>query len=364
MLRAAESTGACRKETGDSLRLCSDCTVVRHCFPHARVICCLSPDRQAREPHAPGRVSMAEVEREVVALGKAGSLHEVELPGAEDSLATAKTVAEEREAIVSMRAGQGRGGEPRRSWVVKGHLNKVPLTAGQKKAVTLILSSEDRTVGVQGYAGTGKTTMLDRARTLVEKQGWRMIGLAPSTSAVCTLSQKAGIESETLQRFLARNAGLAEGRLTRKGAREMRAAFAKTILVVDEGSLASTVQARDLQRIANEISIPRVVLVGDAKQLDAVDAGKPFAQLQAAGMKTAVMDEIMRQRDPALKEAVEASLKGDIERAFEKLGDNVAEPRRSAWAKGNSPVWSRRSHPCSRPTARPTRALWATDCTD
>ena len=54
-------------------------------------------------------------------------------------------------------------------------------------------------------------------------------------------------------------------------------------------------------------------------------AGKPFAQLQAAGMQTAVMDEIMRQRDPALKAAVEASLAGDIARAFEKLGENVAE---------------------------------------
>ena len=50
-------------------------------------------------------------------------------------------------------------------------------------------------------------------------------------------------------------------------------------------------QARDLLRIASEIRIPKVVLVGDAKQLDAVDAGKPFAQLQQAGMKTAVMDE-------------------------------------------------------------------------
>ena len=68
--------------------------------------------------------------------------------------------------------------------------------------------------------------------------------------------------------------------------------------MVDEGSLASTVQARDLLRIAAELRIPRVVLVGDAKQLDAVDAGKPFAQLQAAGMQTATMDEIMRQRDP------------------------------------------------------------------
>ena len=274
---------------------------------------------------APGTVAVAEAEREVAALEKAGTLHAVNMPGAEDSLATAKAVAEERETVSSMRAGQGRGKAPMRGWVVQGFLSKGPLTAGQKDAVKLILSAKDRTVGVQGYAGSGKTTMLDRARVLAEKKGYRTIGLAPSASAVQTLAAEAGIESETLQRFLARNAGVAEGRLTKKGAKEMRAAFAKTILVVDEGSLASTVQARDLLRIANELRMPRVVLVGDAKQLDAVDAGKPFAQLQAAGMKTAVMDEIMRQRDPALKEAVVASLKGDIGRAFEKLGSNVAE---------------------------------------
>ena len=275
--------------------------------------------------YSPGAVSIGEVEREVGALEKGGALHAVSLPGAEDALATEKTLGEERETIALMRAGAGTGRAPLRGWQVQGHLHKGPLTAGQREAVKLIVSAKDRTVGVQGYAGTGKTTMLDRARTLARKKGWRMMGLAPSASAVRTLASEAGIESETLQRFLARNAGVAEGRLTARGAREMRAAFAKTILVVDEGSLASTVQARDLLRIANELRIPRVVLVGDAKQLDAVDAGKPFAQLQAAGMQTAVMDEIMRQRDPALKEAVEASLAGEIGRAFDKLGANVAE---------------------------------------
>ena len=67
------------------------------------------------------------------------------------------------------------------------------------------------------------------------------------------------------------------------------------------------------------------MLVGDEKQLDAVDAGKAFAQLQGAGMRTATMDEIMRQRNPELKAAVEASLAGEIARAFVKLGGNVAE---------------------------------------
>ena len=276
--------------------------------------------------HAPGAVTVAEAEREVAALEKAGTLHAVSLPGAEDSLATERTVGEERETVALMRSGERQGRSPMRGWAVQGYLNKGPLTAGQKDAVKLILSARDRVVGVQGYAGTGKTTMLDRARVLAGKKGYRMLGLAPSASAVKTLAAEAGIESETLQRFLARNAGVAAKAGSRRRARsEMRAAFAKTILVVDEGSLASTVQARDLLRIANEIRIPRVVLVGDAKQLDAVDAGKPFAQLQAAGMQTATMDEIMRQRDPALKAAVEASLKGDIAKAFEKLGSNVAE---------------------------------------
>ena len=243
----------------------------------------------------------------------------------DEGMTTDTALADERETMGLMRTGQDRGQVLMRRRMVQQHLHKGPLTDGQKQAVTAILSSKDRVVGVQGYAGTGKTAMLDRARVLAEKNGYRMTGLAPSASAVQTLAAESGIASETLQGFLARNAGVAEGRLTRKSARNMRDAFAKTVLVVDEGSLASTVQARNLLRIANTLRIPKVVLVGDEKQLDAVDAGKPFAQLQQAGMQTAVMDEIMRQREPALKEAVQASIEGDIRTAFEKLGSHVAE---------------------------------------
>ena len=273
----------------------------------------------------PGSVTIGEAEAAVAKLEKDGALHPCSLPQWGEPLTTDKAVAEEKEAIALMERGQGVSRPVMRNWIAGPLLHKGRLTAGQKEAVKTILSSKDRVVGVQGYAGTGKTTMLDRARRLAARSGYRMIGVAPSASAARTLAAEAGIETETLQRFLARNAGIAEGRLTRKGARDMRAAFRKTVLVVDEGSLASTVQARDLLRIAAAIRIPRVVLVGDSKQLDAVDAGKPFAQLQAAGMKTAVMDEILRQKDADLKEAVRASLAGEIGRAFGKLGDRVAE---------------------------------------
>ena len=273
----------------------------------------------------PGGIAVEDAGAAIESLKREGRLHAA--PGilGGDGLTTDTALADERETIGLMRRGQDRVRALMRPRKVQQHLHKGSLTDGQKEAVKTILSSKDRVVGVQGYAGTGKTAMLDRARTLAEKSGYRMLGLAPSASAVQTLGAQAGIESETLQGFLARNAGVAEGRLTDRSRRDMRAAFAKTVLVVDEGSLASTLQARDLLRIANTLRVPRVVLVGDEKQLDAVDAGKPFAQLQGAGMRTAVMDEIMRQRDPALKEAVEASLAGDIRGAFEKLGSNVAE---------------------------------------
>ena len=273
----------------------------------------------------PGAVSAQAAERALGDLEREGRLHAAPALKGGDGLTTDKALADERETIGLMRNGQDRGRAVMRTWMVQAHLHRGPLTQGQREAVKLILSAKDRVVGVQGYAGTGKTTMLNRARVLLEKRGFEVKGLAPSASAVKTLGTEAGIESETLQRFLARNAGVAGGRLTRKAEKQMRAAYGKTVLVVDEGSLASTREIRDLLRVAGALRIPRVVLVGDEKQLDAVDAGKPFAQLQQAGMKTAVMDDILRQRDPDLKAAVEASLAGEIGRAFEKLGSNVAQ---------------------------------------
>ena len=66
---------------------------------------------------------------------------------------------------------------------------------------------------------------------------------------------------------------------------------------------------------------------------------KPFAQLQRAGMQTAVMDEFMRQRDPELKQPVEASLAGDIARAFEEPGDNVAQVNPDNLAGATAARW-------------------------
>ena len=62
-----------------------------------------------------------------------------------------------------------------------------------------------------------------------------------------------------------------------------------------------------------------MLLVGDKRQHEAVEAGRPYHQLQQAGMQTARLDEIVRQKDPALKEAVEQLARGDVFGAIDNL---------------------------------------------
>jgi ATP-dependent exoDNAse (exonuclease V) alpha subunit len=63
----------------------------------------------------------------------------------------------------------------------------------------------------------------------------------------------------------------------------------------------------------------RVLLIGDSRQHQGVKAGRPFEQLQQAGMQAAKLDEIVRQRDPALKSAVELLATGQSVAALDLL---------------------------------------------
>ena len=281
----------------------------------------------AREP---GAVTAEAAERAIAGLESEGGLHAAKGLESGKHWTTDAAMARESEAIALMRTGQGAGKTIMRGWIAETKLHGGRLNEGQKEAVKMILSSKDRVFGVQGYAGTGKTTMLNRLRTLAESRSYNTAGLAPSASAARTLERESGIESETVQRFLARHAGIVEGRGTAMGLRNMRDRFSKTVLVVDESSLASSEQMRGLLRVATTLRIPQMVLVGDEKQLGAVEAGKPFEQLGRAGMQTAVMDEILRQRDMELREAVRAGLAGEVRTAFEKLGDRIAQVEREA----------------------------------
>ena len=96
-----------------------------------------------------------------------------------------------------------------------------------------------------------------------------------------------------------------------------------------------------------------------ASQLGAVEAGKPFEQLRQAGLHTVVMDEILRQRDMEIKEAVRAGLAGEVRTAFVKLGDRIVQVDRERIGPDAAERWLSLSPEQRAATGviAPTRAL-------
>ncbi len=198
------------------------------------------------------------------------------------------------------------------------------LNAGQEAAGRLILSSTNRVVAVQGVAGVGKSSVLRPLNQLLEEQGKRVVGLGVQNTLVRMLEKDTGIPSMTLHRLLGQNRKLLDG----SGKAEMAAAseeFRDTVLVFDEASMVSTRDQDRLIRLANLLKVDRLVLMGDEKQLGAVEAGKPFALAQRAGTQTARMDHNLRARSDTLKRAQQAAQSGKTNDALEHLKDHIVE---------------------------------------
>lgn len=180
------------------------------------------------------------------------------------------------------------------------------LTAGQRHAAELVLSTRNRIVGVQGLAGTGKTAMLQSvSENLGDK--FKAIGLAPSAAAARELSA-AGFEAMTIAGFLVSS----------------RRVDDRTVVVVDEAGMVSL---RDMHALlsAVEEAGARAVLVGDTGQLKAVEAGAPFRQLQEQGMAMVRMTDILRQQNEKLRAAVVDAAEGKVEDSLKRLSATVAE---------------------------------------
>jgi conjugative relaxase-like TrwC/TraI family protein len=223
--------------------------------------------------------------------------------GSARQFTTADTIKAEKEIVQRVLDGQGHAPQ------LLSIEHAIPLTEGrpqlneaQRKTIEQVLTSRDRIQGLQGVAGAGKTTTLVSIRQGAEQNGYAVEGFAPTGRAARQL-RDAGISADTLQGFLARN------RNTQPAA--------KHFYMVDESSLASTHQMRDFLRKMGPQD--KVLLIGDVRQHQGVDAGKPFEQLQQAGMQTAQLDQIVRQRDPQLLQAVEHLSKNETEMGIQML---------------------------------------------
>ena len=283
--------------------------------------------------HAPGRYTLAGIDAAIAKLVRDGELVEAMRRGAERAYVTDRAVRAERRILAIMRAGRNKGRTLADAPSVESGLARGSLTRGQRTAVDAIARAPDWLIGVQGHAGSGKTTMLHVAAELPGMP--RVHGLAPSSAAVRALARGAGIETRTLQWFLARFDDLSDAERLARG----REAYAGSVLAIDEASMVGTVQMEALLRIAGKLDIARVVLIGDTRQLRAVDAGQPFRVLQRAGMATTVMDEVLRQRDATLAAAVAHVRDGHPDLALRTLGTRVQETARETLGEAAGRIW-------------------------
>ena len=77
------------------------------------------------------------------------------------------------------------------------------MTNDQRQAVHHILQSQDKVIGIQGDAGTGKTTVFQYVRQEMEKRGYEVRGITPTGKAADVMSNEAGIKTQTVDSFLA-----------------------------------------------------------------------------------------------------------------------------------------------------------------
>ena len=200
------------------------------------------------------------------------------------------------------------------------------LTDGQKEAVNHILTSKEQIIGIQGSAGTGKTYMLNIARELLQENGKEFIALAPSSSATKLLKDDANIQNNnTLQHFLMRYQRYQNqnnDKTAEQDQNQTKEYFTNKVIILDEASLVSNKQMLSLINITKTLDV-KLILQGDTKQLSSVEAGKPFHQLQQAGMNTVVMSDILRQQNQDLKQAVELTINSQIKQAITKITQNL-----------------------------------------
>ncbi|BAY66759.1 mobilization protein TraI-like protein (plasmid) [Calothrix brevissima NIES-22] len=229
---------------------------------------------------------------------------------------TLAAVHRELATIKLMQKGQGQISPLAHQKVVSSHLEKTALNQDQRRAVLDAATTTDQFMAWQGVAGAGKTFALKELKAIALRavpeaiaiaSGYTIKGFAPSSMAAKVLSQELDIQAETVARLL-----------VSEPPQEIEP---NQIWVVDEAGLLSAKDALALLERAT-VEQARVLLVGDTKQLSAVEAGNPFKSLQQAGIKTSHLNESNRQRAPKLKLAVDLVASGRIQEGFERLDEN------------------------------------------
>ncbi|RVK87877.1 Ti-type conjugative transfer relaxase TraA, partial [Sinorhizobium meliloti] len=165
------------------------------------------------------------------------------------------------------------------------------------------VTRDNAIAAVVGLAGAGKSTLLAAARVAWEGEGRRVIGAALAGKAAEGLEDSSGIRSRTLASWeLAWESGRD---LLQRG----------DVLVIDEAGMVSSQQmARVLKAV--EDAGAKAVLVGDAMQLQPIEAGAAFRAITER-IGFAELAGVRRQRDAWARDASRLFARGKVEEGLD-----------------------------------------------
>jgi Ti-type conjugative transfer relaxase TraA len=184
------------------------------------------------------------------------------------------------------------------------------LSGEQADALAHVTDGRDLGV-VVGHAGTGKSAMLGVAREAWEAAGYEVRGAALSGIAAENLESGSGIASRTIASL---EHGWEQGRDLLSQSQ---------VLVIDEAGMVGT---RQLERVLSHAAEAgaKVVLVGDPRQLQSIEAGAAFRSIHErhGGVE---IGEIRRQREDWQRDATRDLATGRTGNALEAYRGSVHE---------------------------------------
>jgi conjugative relaxase-like TrwC/TraI family protein len=214
------------------------------------------------------------------------------------------------------------------------------LNQGQEKTGVDLLTSADRIHLVQGSAGTGKSASLGPVAAIAQTQGLNVIALAHANRTAKDFGQKVDAPAMTVDGFLGKYGRALDGTATPEKMDQAKQALTGSLILIDEASQIGSQRVAKLIDLSNKIDVGRLVFAGDVRQLAAIEAGKPFAQMQGEGIATSYITENLRAQTPqmtALNQALEAH---DIEKAFAVLAPATLEVAKGEVATTAAKLWA------------------------
>lgn len=272
---------------------------IEHCFERASVMA----DRRVLEAAYRHAVGTSGATVEAISEQFRNDQRLIHITEKSRPMCTTKDVLTEEKHMVDL-ARQGKG-------KLIPTFEKAPdlnLEGQQREAVEHVLTTSNRVSIVRGAAGTGKTTLMKEAVGKMEQAGKTVTVVAPTAQASRGVLKDEGFENaETVAKFLTDAT--------------MQEKVKGQVLWVDEAGLLGTKDMTDLLDIATKQNA-QLILGGDTRQHASVVRGDALRILNTvAGIRTAEVSKIYRQKNEDYKAAVEDLSKGRVKEGFDKLDD-------------------------------------------